>query len=136
MHDGRSQRDVAHALAAHAAVRDFHAALGANNPLVLRALVPAAAALVVLLGAEDALTEQAVRFGPVGAVVDGLWLLDFAEAPAADIGRTRQGERDRAVVVHEVETGHAHRVQISYLSEHLGTRVDGSAGFVGCRIVD
>ena len=34
MHDGRGQFDVAHAFAAHAAMRDFHAAAVADHTLV------------------------------------------------------------------------------------------------------
>ena len=80
MHDRRGQVDMAHALAADARVRDLHAATVADDALVLRALVLAARAFPVALGPEDALAEQAVLFGAVGAVVDGLRLLHFAEA--------------------------------------------------------
>ena len=78
--DRGGQLDVAHALAADAAVRDLDAAAVADHALVLHAAVLAAGALPVLLRAEDALAEQAVLFGAVGAVVDRLRLLDLAEA--------------------------------------------------------
>ena len=80
--DRRGQVDVAHALAADAAVRDLDAAPVADDALVLHALVLAAEALPVALGTEDPLAEQAVLLRPVGAVVDGLGLLDLAERPA------------------------------------------------------
>src|SRR5207248_1709738 len=76
VHDRGGQFDVAHALAADAAVRDLDAAAVADHALVLHAAVLAAGALPILLRAEDAFAEQAVFLGPVGAVVDGLRLLD------------------------------------------------------------
>ena len=57
---GRGQLDMAHALAAHLGLGDFHAALVADHALVAGALVFAAVALPVLGGAEDAFAEQAV----------------------------------------------------------------------------
>src|SRR5690606_33840987 len=79
--DRGGEVDVPHALAALTGRRDHHAALVADDPLVLDALVLAAGALPVLLRAEDALAEQAISLGAVGPVVDGLGLLDFAEGP-------------------------------------------------------
>src|SRR6185295_6400829 len=99
VHHGRGQVDVAHALATHAAVRDHHAALVAHDALVLDALVLAAEALPVLLRTEDALAEQAVALGPVGAVVDRLGLLHFAVGPGTDVLRRGEVDRDAAVVV-------------------------------------
>src|SRR5262249_4088500 len=78
------------------------AAAVADHALVLHAAVLAAGALPVLLGAEDALAEQAVLLGAVGAVVDGLGLLHLAEGPAADVVRAGQADADRAVVVDPV----------------------------------
>ena len=100
--DRRGQVDVPHALAAHAAVRDHHAALVADDALVLDALVLAAAALPVLLGTEDALAEQAVPLRAVGAVVDRLRLLDLAVGPGPDVLRRGQADGDAAVVVDAV----------------------------------
>src|SRR5205807_6593361 len=97
--DRGGQLDVAHALAADARVRDLDAAAVADHALVLHAAVLAAGALPVLLGAEDALAEQAVLLGAVGAVVDGLGLLDLAERPAADVVRAGEADAHRAVVV-------------------------------------
>ncbi|OIQ83694.1 hypothetical protein GALL_344920 [mine drainage metagenome] len=76
---GRGQLDVAHAVAAHLALRHFDAALLADHAAVLQALVLAAQALVVLDRAEDLGAEQAVALGLERAVVDGLRLLDFTE---------------------------------------------------------
>ena len=102
VHDRRSEVDVTHALASHAAVRDLDAAAVANDALVLGALVLAAGALKVALWSKDPLTEQTVALGTVGSVVDGLWLLDFAKAPAADVVGTRKGDLHGADVVHAV----------------------------------
>jgi hypothetical protein len=92
---GRGQIDVTHALAAHLGLRDFNAALLADHPAVLQALVLAAQALVVLDGAEDLGAEQAVTLGLERAVVDGLGLLDFTEGPGADLLRRGQPDADR-----------------------------------------
>ena len=98
VHDGRSEVDVAHALAAHAGVRDLHAAAVADDALELRALVLAAGALVVPLGTEDPFAEQAVLLGAVGAVVDRLGLLDLAETPTPDVVGAREGDSRTEVV--------------------------------------
>src|SRR5262249_57885760 len=82
--DWGGQLDVAHALAADAAVIDLHAAALADRAAMLDAATLAAAALVVLFGAEDALAEEAALFGSVGAVVDGVRAGDFARRPAQD----------------------------------------------------
>ncbi len=100
--DRRRQVDVAHPLAADARVRDLHAATVTDDALVLRALVLAAGAFPVLLRAEDALAEEAVLFGAVRAVVDGLRLLDLAEAPRTDVVRGGQRDLDGAVIVDAV----------------------------------
>src|SRR5262249_54965445 len=100
--DWGGQFDVAHALAADAAVRDLDAAAVADHTLVLHAPVLAAGALPVLLRAEDALAEQAVLLGAVGAVVDGLRLLDLAERPAADVVGASQADAHGPVVVDPV----------------------------------
>ena len=103
--DRRGQLDVAHALAADAAVRHLDAAAVADHPLVLHAAVLAAGAFPVLLRPEDALAEQAVLLGAVGAVVDRLRLLDLAERPAADVVRAGQRDPDGAVVVDAIVAG-------------------------------
>ena len=50
MHDGHGQFDMAHALAAHLGMGDFHAATIANDAAVADALVLAAGAFPVLHG--------------------------------------------------------------------------------------
>src|SRR5207302_10940011 len=102
VHDGRGQVDVPHALAANARVRDLDAAAVADDALVLRALVLAARALPVALGAEDALAEQAVLFRAVGAVVDRLRLLHLAERPRTDVVRAGELDADGTVVVNTI----------------------------------
>ena len=91
---GRSQLDVAEALAADFAERDFDAALVADDAAVLHALVLAAEALPVGYRAENFGAEQAVAFGLEGAIVDGLRLGDFAVRPGPDFFRTRQADPD------------------------------------------
>ena len=66
------QLDVTHALAAHFLLGHFHTAAVAHDALVTDALVLAAMALIVLHRTENALAEEAVALGLVGAVVDGL----------------------------------------------------------------
>ena len=102
VHHRGGQLDVAHPLAADAAVGDLHAAAVADHALVLHAAVLAAGALPVLLRAEDPLAEQAVLLRAVGAVVDRLRLLHFAERPTADVVRAGQADLDRRVVVDPV----------------------------------
>src|SRR6202008_3717948 len=97
--DRGGQLDVAHALAADAAVRDLDAAAVADHALVLHAAVLAAGALPVLLRAEDALAEQAVLLGPVRPVIDRLGLLALPERPAPDVVRAGQPNLDGAVIV-------------------------------------
>ena len=75
---GHHKLDVAHALAAHFLFGDFHAATVADDALVADALVFSAMALIVLYRTEDALAEEAVALGLVGAVVDGFGLEHLA----------------------------------------------------------
>src|SRR5204862_690026 len=105
VNDRGGQLDVAHALAADAAVGDLDAAAVADHPLVLHAAVLAAGALPVLLRPEDALAEQAVLLRAVGPVVDGLGLLDFSEPPAADVLGAGEADAHRPVVVHALAVG-------------------------------
>ena len=92
--DGRRERDVAHALAAHARQRHLDAALLADDALVLHPLIFAAQALVVLDRPEDAGAEQAVALGLERAVVDRLGLLDLAERPRQNLFRARDRDLD------------------------------------------
>ena len=84
MAHGGGQLDMAHALAAHLALRDLDAAAVADLALEADLLILAAVALPVLGGSEDALAEQAVALGLEGSVIDGLRLFDFAVGPAQD----------------------------------------------------
>ena len=95
---GRSQLNVAQALAADFRQRDFHAALVADHAAVLHALVLAAQALPVGYRAKDARAEQAIALRLEGAVVDGLRLGDFAVRPAADFFRRGQADADRVEI--------------------------------------
>ncbi len=92
--DGRCERDVAHALAAHARQRHLDAALLADDALVLHPLIFAAQALVVLDRPEDAGAEQAVALRLERAVVDRLGLLDLAERPRQNLFRARDRDLD------------------------------------------
>src|SRR6266478_7602864 len=92
MRAGRSQLDVAEALAANLAKRDFHAAFVADHAAVLHALVLAAQALPVGDGAKNLGAEQAVAFRLKGAVIDSLRLGDFAVRPGTNFLGTRQAD--------------------------------------------
>ena len=94
--DRRGQVDVAEALAAHLGLDDLDAALLADDPAVLHALVLAAVALVVLHWAKDLRAEEAVAFRLEGPVVDRLRLLHLAVRPLADLLRRGQRDADRA----------------------------------------
>ena len=88
--DGRSERDVPHALPAHLGAGDFHAAPVADHAPVADLLVLAAVALPVLRRTEDALAEQAVLLGTERTVVDGLRLEHLAVRPLLDLLRRRE----------------------------------------------
>src|SRR5215472_289438 len=81
MRAGRSQLDVAEALAADFAERHFDAALVANHSAVLHALVLTAQTFPVGDGPENLRAKQPVTLGLERAVVDGLRLGDFAVRP-------------------------------------------------------
>src|SRR5208283_3474550 len=74
---GRSQLNVAEALAADLAQGDFDAVLAAQT-------------FPVRDRTENFGAEQAVPLGLEGAVVDGLRLGDFSVGPGTDLFRTRQ----------------------------------------------
>src|SRR6202790_699598 len=95
MRTGRSQLNVAEALAPDFAESDFHAALVANDAAMLHTLVFAAQALPIGDGAKNLGAEKTVAFGFEGAVVDGLRLGDFAVRPGTDFFRTRQADSNR-----------------------------------------
>jgi hypothetical protein len=85
---------LAHALAPDLGERHLDAALLADHPTVLQALVLAAQALVVLDGPEDLGAEQPVALRLEGAVVDRLRLLHLAERPGTDLLRRRNADAD------------------------------------------
>ena len=95
----RRQFDMPHPLAADARVGDLDAAAIADHALVFHAAILAAGAFPVLFRAEDAFAEQAVLFGPVGAVVDRFGLLHLAEGPAPDVVRACQTDLDRGIII-------------------------------------
>ena len=95
---GRSQFDVAEALTADFAERDFDAALVADHATVLHALVLAAQAFPVRDRAKDASAEQAVPFWLEGAVIDGLGFCHFAMRPAPDLFGRSQADANRVKV--------------------------------------
>ena len=92
--DRHGQFDVAHALAAHARERHFHAATIADDAAVLDALILSAGAFPVLDRTENAFAEQAAFFRLERAVIDRLRVLDFALGPGADRFGRRDGDRD------------------------------------------
>ena len=119
----RGQFDMAHALAADLRHGHFHAALFADDALVLHALVLAAQALVILDRAKDAGAEQAITFRLEGPVVDGFWLLDLAERPAADLFRAGDGNLD---LVKRLGLG-GRREEIHHFVRHLLSSVSPPA---------
>ena len=92
---GRSEFDMAEALAADFAERDFDAALVADHAAMLHPLVFSAQAFPVGDGAENLGAEQAVALRLEGAVIDGFRLGDFAVRPRTDFFRTRQADANR-----------------------------------------
>ncbi len=122
VHDRGGQFDVPHALAADAAMGDLDAAAVADHALVLHAAILAAGALPVLFRAEDALAEQAVLFGAIGAIVDGFRLFDFAEGPRANVMRAGQADAHGPVVVDAVITGFADVALLMVISPYVKPR--------------
>ena len=78
--------------------RDFHAALIADHPAVLHALVLAAQTLPVGHGAKDAGAKQPVTLRLKGAIVDGFRLGHFPMRPGTDFLRRRELDPDRVEV--------------------------------------
>jgi hypothetical protein len=120
MRDRARQLDMRHALAAHFLHRDFHAALFADDALVLHALVLAAQAFVVLYGPEDARAEQAVALGLEGAVVDRFGLLHLAMRPAQNLVRTC--DRDLDAVEHRLFVDRLERVDQILMGARFAAR--------------
>src|SRR6185436_11105918 len=93
--------DVAKALATHARLSHFDAALVADHAAVLHALVLAAEALPVGDRPEDLRAEQAVAFGLEGAVVDRLGLGDLAVRPRHDLVGRSEADPNRVEVARQ-----------------------------------
>src|SRR5262249_10132785 len=98
------QFDMAHALAAHARQRHFHAATVANHATMLDALILSAGAFPVLHGTENAFAEQAALLGLERAVIDGLGVFHFPFGPGTNGFGRRDLDRDVLHLVHLVQT--------------------------------
>ena len=93
--DRNHQFDVTHTLTADLLLGDFDAAAVADDTLIADTFVLATVALPVAGGAEDALAEQAIAFGLVGAIVYGFRLRHLTVGTALDrLGRC-QADGDR-----------------------------------------
>ena len=77
MCDRYFELDVPHTLTAHFLLRDLDTASVTDDTTIADALVLTAVAFEVLHRTEDALTEEPITLGLVGAVVDGLRLEHF-----------------------------------------------------------
>ena len=72
-----NQLDVSHTLTANLLFSNSNTASFAHDTFVTDSLVLSAVAFVVLNRAEDALAEQTVALGLIGAVVDGFRFQHF-----------------------------------------------------------
>jgi len=99
MYHGHHKRDVTHTLTAYLLLGHLHTAAVADDTLVTDTLILAAMALVILHGAEDALTEETVALGLVGTVVDSLGLQHLAARLCQNLLRRGQTDRNAAVTV-------------------------------------
>src|SRR5207253_3779850 len=93
--DRARELDVPHALATDLGERDLDAALLADHPAVLQALVLAAQAFVVLDRPEDLGAEETISLRLEGAIVDRFGFLHFAVGPRADLFRRGDPDLDR-----------------------------------------
>src|SRR5438034_10500315 len=91
----RGELNVPHPFSPDFCQGDFDAALFADDPAMLQALVLAAKALVVLDRPEDLGAEEPVALRLEGAVVDGLGLLHLAVGPRADLLGRCEPDLDR-----------------------------------------
>src|SRR5690606_1219580 len=83
-------------------MRDLDAATIADHALVLHAAILAAGAFPVFFRAKDALAEQPVTLGAIGAIVDRFRLFHFAERPATNIVRPSEADFHSRVVVNAI----------------------------------
>ena len=81
---------------------NFNSATVTNYSLKLRTLVFSAGTLPIPFGSENTLAEQAVLFGPIGAVIDGFRLADLAKRPTANVIRAGQANLDGTIVIDPV----------------------------------
>src|SRR5438445_6033966 len=99
--DRRRERDVYEAFAENFGLRQFDAALVANDSAVLHALVLAAQAFPVGDRPEDLRAEQAVTFRLERPVVDRLGLGHLAVRPGEDLVRRRETDSNRVEIARQ-----------------------------------
>jgi hypothetical protein len=85
---------MTHSLAAHLRLRNFDAALLANNAAVLESLVLAAQALIIFNRAKDFRAEKSVPLGLKRPIVDRLRFLNLTVRPGSDHVRRSQADPD------------------------------------------
>ena len=95
MSNRASQLNVTHAFAANLGKCDFHAALFANDALMLQTFVFTAKTFVILNRSENLCAEQTVAFGFERTVVNCLRLLYFTVRPRTNLFRGSNADLDR-----------------------------------------
>ena len=114
--DRAGEIDMAHAFTANLGKRHFDAALFADHAAVLKALVLAAEAFVILHRAKDLGTEKTVAFRLLGTIVNRLRLLDFTVGPGVDLFGTGKSDADRVEMIfrldliEDIVKRHSHRL--------------------------
>ena len=87
---GHNELDVTSTLTTYLLLGNLYTTTVADNTLIADALVLTASTLIVLGRTEDALAEQTVALGLIGAIVDGLRLGDLTERVLKDLLRRSQ----------------------------------------------
>ena len=87
---GHYELDVTSTLTTYLLLGNLYTTTVADDTLITDALVLTAGTLIVLGRTEDALAEQTVAFGLIGAIVDGLRLGDLTERVLKDLLRRSQ----------------------------------------------
>jgi hypothetical protein len=82
---GHNEFDVTGTLTTYLLLGNLYTTAVADDTLITDALVLTASTLIVLGRTEDALAEQTVALGLVGAIVDGLRLGDLTERVLKDL---------------------------------------------------
>ena len=101
MGNGNNELDVSATLTAHLALCYLHSASVANDAFIANALVLTAAALVILRGTENLLTEQTIALRLVGTVVDSLRLGDLTIRVLLDfLGRCKADGNLREIILY------------------------------------